>query len=311
MKKYKRPYKKGYLGAGKGHRLYYECCGNKKGIPALFLHGGPGAGFNEKHKELFDLKKFNVIFFDQRGAGRSRPFATIKANTTKHLVEDISKILDFLDFKRVFLFGGSWGSTLALAYAIKNPKRVLGMFLRGIFLATKEENRFYTTDVKNFFPDEYEKMISLVPKNKRNNVLGYYHGQMMGKNKKKRKKYAYEWSIYEHSILKLVPDKNPEKSIKKFPYLSLGVLETYYLSNRCFMPEGYILKNAGKLKMPVSIVQGRYDLVCPPVNAWKLHNALPNSRMRFTIAGHSASDPETKKATKQEMARFARILKKF
>ena len=307
----KHPYKKGYLAVGEGHKLYYELCGNKKGLPVLFLHGGPGAGFNENHKKLFDFKKFNVIFLDQRGAGRSKPFAGIKTNKTSNLVKDISKILDYLNIKRVFLFGGSWGSTLALVYAIRNPKRVIGMFLRGIFLATREENRFYTHDVKNFFPAEYERMISLVPESRRNDVLRYYCRQMMGNDKKKRGKYAYEWSLYEHSILKLVPDKNPGKSIKKFPCLSLGVLETYYLSNGCFIPEGYILKNAKKLKMPVSIAQGRYDLICPPVNAWKLHRMLPNSRIHFAISGHSGSDPETKKITKKEMSRFERILRKF
>lgn len=301
-----KPYKKGYFDVGDGHKLYYECCGNKKSVPILFLHGGPGAGFNDGNKEYFDLRKCNLILFDQRGAGRSKPFASIENNNTDKLVQDINKLMDFLEIKKFMIFGGSWGSTLALIYAIRNPKKVKAMILRGIYTATKDENRFYTEDVKYVFPEEYEQMASLVPKDKRKNILKYYAEKMRYGNKKTRKKYAFEWTLYEMSIISLFSKKNRENKIKKFPYLSLGVLETYYLSNNCFIPEGYILKNSKKLKMPISIVQGRYDMVCPPITAYRLHKKLPRSRLNFTISGHSGSDPETKNALREEVKAFVK-----
>lgn len=306
-----QPYKKGYLDVGEGHKLYYEFIGNRKGIPVVFLHGGPGAGFNKKHREFFDFKKYNVLFFDQRGAGKSRPFATINANTTDRLVEDINKVMEFAGVEKAIIFGGSWGSTLALVYAVKYPEKVRGMVLRGIYLASKEDDTFYTENAKYMYPKEYQRMMSNVPENERKNIVKYYHKRMMGKNIKERQKYAFEWSLYEHSILSLVPDKNPEKSIKKYPYLSLGVLETYYLSNGCFIPEGYILKNAHKLRMPVSITHGRYDCVCPFSSAWKLHKSIPKSRFNIAISGHSASDPAMKKKLIEELGHITSKIRRF
>jgi len=312
MKKFSKPYRKGYLDVGEGHSLYYECCGNQKGLPVLFLHGGPGYGFGSRSKDFFELNKCNLVLFDQRGAGRSKPFASTQANTTGRLVKDINKLLDFLNFKKVFLFGGSWGSTLALMYAIKNPKRVMGMLLRGIYTATKKENDFYVNDVKLFFPEDYPRFISLVPQKYRGNPLKYYTKRMANGSKKIRQKYAFAWARYEHSILKLVPEdiKKIEEETKKSNYLSLGVLETYYLSNGCFIPNDYIIKNAGKIKVPVSIVQGRYDMVCPPITAWKIHRAIKNSRLQLTISGHSSSDPETSQALRKEMKRFCNLYQK-
>ena len=312
MKKFPKPYRKGYLDVGEGHNLYYEFVGNKKGIPIIFLHGGPGSGFSEKNKGFFDFKKQNVLFFDQRGAGRSKPFASIKANTTGKLVQDINKIMDFAGIKKAIVFGGSWGSTLALAYAIKFPERVLGMVLRGIYTGSREENEFYTENTKYIFPAEYARMISLVPEKERKNIIRHYHKKMISGSKKRRRKYAYEWALYEHSILQLVPEKNAEKSLKKYPFEALGVLETYYISNGCFMPDGYILKNAGRLrKIPISIIHGRYDMICPVYTAFWLHEALPKSKLHIMTSGHSASDPETKKKLIDELHRISGIIKKF
>ena len=301
-----KPYKKGYLDVGDNYKIYYECCGNRKGLPILFLHGGPGAGFGEKHKQSADLRKTNLILFDQRGAGRSRPFASIKDNTTAKLVQDINKLLDFLEIKKVVLHGGSWGSTLALVYAIRNPKKVSGLILGGIFLTTDEDNKFYNYTGKYFFPTVYERMISFVPKNRRKNPLKFYAEKMMTGDKKIRKKYAQEWSNYEHALMELIPSKQKHKLTKND--ISLGVLETYYLSKGCFIPEGYILKNAKKIKVPVSIIHGQYDMICPPRNAWKLHNAIHGSKLQFVMAGHGFNN-ETRKAVVAELKRFTTLIK--
>jgi proline iminopeptidase len=300
------PYKKGYLHVGDGHELYFECCGKKDKPAILFLHGGPGGGFHKKDKDFFNLNKWNLILFDQRGSGRSKPFASLKHNTTDDLVEDINKLLDHLGLKKVFLFGGSWGSTLALIYAIRNPSRVHAMVLRGIYLATKSEEDFYVHGgVANFYPEEFEKMISLVPVNKRKAVLQYYAHKMMTGSKQQQEKYAYAWSTYEMSISRLV-QKDVKKTVREFPALSLGRLETYYLAHGCFIPEGYILNNVHKLKMPVTIVQGRYDLVCPPISAFQLAKKLPRGKLHVTTSGHSSGDPQTKQLLKKEVERLLR-----
>lgn len=306
---YKRSYKRGYLKVSKIHRLYYELCGNPKGKPVLFLHGGPGAGFSERDKRFFNPKTYNVILFDQRGSGRSRPFASLKENTTFDLVEDIKKLLEFLKIKKVFIFGGSWGSTLALVYAIKYPKTVSGMLLRGIFLSSKDDiNHYAKGGIKNFFPDVWSRFINLVPKKYRNDPVSYYLEQMTSKNKKIREKYAFEWAYYEMSILKLDTNhKEILKGLKQFSYKSLAPLEAYYIKNNCFLPNDYILNNCYKIsKLPISIVHGRYDFVCPVTNAYQLHKKLKNSRLYIVCAGHSSSEREINKRLISEMKKFSK-----
>ncbi|MFH1916081.1 MAG: prolyl aminopeptidase [Nanoarchaeota archaeon] len=299
-----KPYMKGFLPVGQGHKLYFECCGNRSGPSVLYLHGGPGAGFDDDDKTYFDLKKLNVILFDQRGAGRSTPFASIKNNTTDHLITDINKLLDHLHIKHAFIFGGSWGSTLALIYTIRNPKRVTGLLLRGIYLATKKENKFYVGGgVAKFFPDEFEKFIENVPKGQE--PQRYYLQMMRSKDRKTREKFAYAWTRYELSILKLqMTDQKIKKAMKKYNYISIGTLEAHYLSQGCFIPGGYILRHAGKIKVPVSIVQGRYDMICPPEAAWDLHKRISQSKLHLVFGGHSSSEPALKKKLVSEMKRM-------
>ena len=308
-----KPYKKGFLRVSDGYTLYYELCGNPKGIPVLYLHGGPGAGIWPKDRRYFNPKIYNAILFDQRGAGKSRPFASTKNNTTWKLVEDINALLGHLGIEKVFLFGGSWGSTLALVYAIKNPSRVTGMLLRGVWLADREDMEKYYMGggAANHFPDAWERLIGNVPKSMRKNPLPYFVRQMNSRNRKIRDKYAKEMAIYEMTMLMLdMKKKTVEKYLKRGTYKSLGPLETHYISNHCFLEDNFILRNSKTLsRIPTVIVHGRYDVICRPLLAWKLHKALPKSRLYFVIAGHSSSDKKVEEKLVEEMDKFAKVLK--
>lgn len=297
-----KAYKKGYFKVGDGHQIYYELCGNPEGKPVMFVHGGPGGGFSDKDKRFFNLKKFNVILFDQRGSGRSKPFASLNGNTTFKLAEDMRKLLGYLKIDKIILFGGSWGSTLSLVYAIRYPETVIGMVLRGIFLGSNEENDYFVYGVKDHFPEAWERMASLVPEKNRKNIIEYYYNQMNSKNEKIRKKFTLEWARYEFSVSKLIySEKKVKETLKEVRYEAFSLIELHYLKNNCFLPKNYILNNAGKIKCPVSIVHGRYDLVCSPESAYRLDEKLKNSKLFFTLAGHSASDEENEKMLIKEI----------
>jgi proline iminopeptidase len=304
---FRKPYKKGFLTVSNGHNLYYELYGNPKGKPVLFLHGGPGGGCSKRDKRFFNPKKINVIFFDQRGAGKSRPFASTKANTTWHLVEDIKKLLAHLGLKKVFLFGGSWGSTLALIYAINYPETVSRMLLRGIFLAdSSDTNYFINGPAKELCPEAYERFTKIVPKKFQKNIPKYYHKQMNSKNPKTRKTFLFEWGLYEQSIMPLEYNlKKALKRMKKWNYTAVAKIENHYFINNCFLPKNYIIKNASKLsKIPTIIIHGRYDLVCSPLSAYKLHKKIKNSKLFFVTAGHSAKDKQIETKLIEEMKKY-------
>ncbi len=305
-----KPYRHGYLDVGDGHELYYELCGNPKGRPVLYVHGGPGAGCDGKSRRFFNPKKWNIILFDQRGANRSKPFGSVKDNTTKKLVGDIRQLLNYLGISRVFLFGGSWGSTLSLVYAIKYPETVAGMLLRGIFLGRKKDILYtYGGGAQEYFPDAWERFTSRVPERKRKNTIGYYSSMMQSKNKKVREKFAFEFAYYELSLLKLSMQHNDVMRIMRKAsshpgHRSMAIIESYYMKNNCFLPANYILNNCHRItaaKIPVSIVQGRYDMLCPPMQAWLLHNALPKSRLFYVTAGHAGSEPAIQSKLVEEM----------
>ncbi|OQX81591.1 MAG: prolyl aminopeptidase [Bacteroidetes bacterium 4484_276] len=298
-------YQTGYVDVSDGYKLYYELYGNPKGIPVLFLHGGPGAGFGEKDKQFFDKERYNVIFFDQRGASRSKPFGSIKNNTTQHLVEDINKVLDYLNFDKVYIFGGSWGSTLALVYAIHYPRRVSGLILRGIWLANKYGLEHYIGGgIKEFFPDVWDRFVKLVKEGE--NPVDYYLKNMLSDDKKVSDKFAYEWAYYEMSFYTINKISNTEEVLKTFSHKSLAILEAHYIKNKCFIPEDYIINNADKIKdIKTSIVQGRYDFICPPIQAFRLQSKLNNSKLNIVNSGHSAGDEETKKALIAELRRIS------
>jgi proline iminopeptidase len=307
--KFPAPYKKGYFKVSGGHELYYELYGNPKGVPVLFFHGGPGGGFSDKHKTSFNPKKHNVLFFDQRGSGKSKPFASIENNTTQDLISDAKKLLDFVGFKKVYVFGGSWGSTLALLFAIEYPKLVTGLLLRGIFLASKDEMVSYYYPgpaVKFFFPEVWERFISLVPENKRSKTVEYYLEKML--NGPDREKYLYEWCLYESCVMSIDYDlEKTEKEIKQDKtYEAVSILEAHYFVNNSFLEDNFILQNAKKLKnIPTVIVQGRYDVVCPPFYAHKLKQQMPHAKLLFVKAGHASSDRAIKKKLIEEMEKIS------
>ncbi len=297
-------YKNGYISVSANHKLYFELYGNPKGIPVIFLHGGPGAGFSDKDKSFFDKRRYNVILFDQRGASRSKPFGSIKDNTTQHLVNDINKILDYLKFDKVYVFGGSWGSTLALVYAIHNPERVAGLILRGIWLCDKYSiNHYIAGGIKEYYPDVWERFSSHVKKGEK--PADYYLKQMLSKNKKISEKYAYEWAYYEMSFYTIRKIERTEELLHTFSYKSLAIMEAHFIKNNCFLPDDFIMKNIDKIRnIRTTIVHGRFDFICPPVQAFRLQAALKNSKLNIMTAGHSGYDKENFKKLKTELRRI-------
>lgn len=291
------------LPVSKDHTLYVQEWGNKNAKTTfMFLHGGPGSGCNDKHKLLFDPNLNRVLFFDQRGAGKSLPSGRLKENSTDHLVKDINKILAIYKIKKVVLVGGSWGSTLALAYATKHPRKVQAMVLRGIFTGTQAEIDFLDHGhFRYFYPEAWEEFASSAPTKFQDNPAAY-HGPRVLKNTAEGKKSAYAYNRLEGSIMSLDDRYTPIEFNIFEPHGSQ--IEVFYMQNHCFLPEGYILKNASKLTMPIWLIQGRYDMVCPPITAYNLHKTLPNSKLQWTVAGHSGSDRENFDATKIVISSF-------
>lgn len=291
------PYDHGLLAVGDGHEVYWEACGNPKGKPALFLHGGPGGGCNENHRRLFNPKKYNIILFDQRGCGRSTPHACLEANTTNHLVADIEKLRKLLGIDRWLVLGGSWGSTLALAYAEKHPQRVTALVLRGIFaLRKKELDWFYNGGAANLFPDLWEPFVSILSPTERKDIMGSYRRRLVSPNKKRRLQAALAWTEWEKKTSHLFIEQETKKGSDKNKFaIAFASIENHYFINGGFIKEGQLLRNAGKLKnIPGVIIQGRYDVVCPAITAWELHKKWPESRLTIIPdAGHAYNEPGT------------------
>lgn len=302
-------YGSGYISVGEGHTLYYELYGNPKGIPVLFFHGGPGSGFSQKYKKYVDPQKHNTIFFDQRGSGKSTPFASVENNTTQDLILDTKKLLDHLKIQKAYLFGRSWGATMALLFAIEYPQMVTGMLIGGVFLASKKEIYDYYLGGYSalYYPEVWDRFISLVPENKRDQVIKYYFEKMHSKDEKEKEEYLYEWAFYEMSLMALNPNFDSiEKEMRNDKsYRSLSPLEAHYMINNCFLEDDFILKNTSKIKnIPTTIIQGRYDIVCPPISAYKLHKKLSKSVLYFVTAGHRGSDSKTKRKIIEEMSKI-------
>jgi proline iminopeptidase len=304
------PYASQHLGVSGGHQLYVEQVGNPEGIPVLFLHGGPGAGCEPYHRRFFDPQVYRVVLFDQRGCGRSTPHAGLAENTTWDLVADIEVIRQALGIERWMLFGGSWGSTLALAYAETHPERVLGMVLRGIFLCRDEEiSWFYQSGASRIFPDYWEDFIAPIPPAERADLLHAYHRQLTGENEIQRMAAAKAWSVWEGRTASLRP--NPAVvDFFSHPHtaLSLARIECHYFVNHAFLRPNQLLDDAPKLAgIPGVIVQGRYDLICPMSSAWELHRAWAGSELSVIAdAGHSAAEPGIRSALIESTDRFAR-----
>ncbi|HET6629859.1 MAG TPA: prolyl aminopeptidase [Woeseiaceae bacterium] len=289
------PNRSGMLDVGDGHELYYEESGNPRGKPAVFLHGGPGGGTTPKMRQFFDPAAYRIVLFDQRGAGRSRPHANLEANTTWHLVDDIERLRQHLGIERWQVFGGSWGSTLALAYAETHPERVTELVLRGIFmLREKEIEWFYQRGVSEIFPDLWQDFLAPIPERERGDLLHAYHRRLTGEDGRSRLRAAKAWSVWEGSTSTLLPRPEVRKTFEEDDMaLSMARIESHYFVNGGFMEDGQLLRDIGRVRhLPAVIVQGRYDVVCPPVTAWELSRAWPEADLRIVPdAGHAAFEP--------------------
>lgn len=306
------PFETGYLEVGDGHRIYFEQSGNPLGKPALFVHGGPGAGGDVNARRFFDPKGYRIIVFDQRGAGRSRPRASLEANTTWHLVADIEKLRRHLGVARWLVFGGSWGSTLALAYAQARPAAVSELVLRGIFMLRKKElDWFYQGGASEIFPDRWREFVAPIPAEERSDLLRAYHERVTGTDEIARSEAARAWSRWEGATSSLAPnpDREAEVSAPEFA-LVLARIETHYFINRGFFEhEAQLLEGVHAIReIPCVIVQGRYDVVCPMRSAWELAQAWPEADLRVVAdAGHSAYEPGI---THELVTATARFLKR-
>jgi len=289
------------------HSMYWEECGRADGIPAVFLHGGPGAGSTSKHRRFFDPDAYRVIVYDQRGAGRSRPLGELRDNTTPHLVADLEALRRHLGVERWLVFGGSWGSTLAIAYAEAHPERCLGLVLRGIFLCRRSEIDWFLYGLRTVFPEPWEKFSGFLPRAERDDLLRNYHRRLIDPDPAIHMPAARAWSIYEGSCSTLLP--SPE-TVAYFAgdtvALGLARIEAHYFENDIFLAENALLANAGRLLgVPGVIVQGRYDMVCPLVSAHELHLAWPQADYRIIPdAGHSAWEPGILGALVEATERF-------
>lgn len=290
------PYRTGTLQVSPIHALYFEEVGNPKGVPVVFLHGGPGAGIGPKHRRFFDPAHYRVILFDQRGAGRSQPLAELEENTTEHLLNDIEMLRATVGVEKWLVFGGSWGSLLGLCYAIRWPERVSGLILRGIFLGRPHEVHWlYQEGASRVFPEAFERYLRIIPPAERGDLMAAYHKRLVSEDPVERMRAAQAWSLWEASVCKLIPDEAflREMSADR-QALSLARLENHYCRQGLFLPSpNHVLENAARLAgLRTLIIQGRYDMACPAESAWDLHRALPQSELRIVPdAGHSATEP--------------------
>jgi proline iminopeptidase len=305
------PFDRGRLRVSPIHELYYEQCGNPNGQPAVFLHGGPGGGVVPEYRQFFDPQHYRAVLFDQRGSGQSTPHANLEDNTTWDLVSDIERIREHLGIPRWLVFGGSWGSTLSLAYAETHPDRATALVLRGIFLCRPNEIRWFYEEGQGasaIFPDTWEEYVSIIPESERGDMLGAYHRRLMSDRESVRLEAARAWSIWEASTSKLYPDqKLIDHSAGEHFALALARIECHYFVNNCFFPtDNYLLENIGKIRqIPGVIVQGRYDVVCPATSAWDLHRAWPEAEFHMIPdAGHSALEPGITSALVEATDRF-------
>lgn len=289
------PFKSGMLDVGDGHQVYWELCGNPSGKPAVFLHGGPGSGCNPDHRRLFNPDNYCVLLFDQRGCGRSTPHASLEANTTWHLVADMEKLRSLVGAQSWLVFGGSWGSTLALAYAQMYPQRVRELVLRGIFTARPEELHWYYQEGASWmFPDEWEHFVAPIPLEERSDLMGAFHRRLTGTDLDAQLKAAVAWSRWEGHTVTLLPDATLDEAHSD-PHFALAFsrIENHYFMNKGFLEDQQLLRDASKLQgIPGVIVQGRYDMVCPVKTAWELHKAWPEAKFQLVNnAGHSYKEP--------------------
>jgi len=304
------PYDSGYLEAD-GHRIYYEQVGNPHGKPAVFVHGGPGGGGDVNARRFFDPSAYRIVVFDQRGSGRSRPHAALDGNTTWDLVADMERLRARLEIDRWLVFGGSWGSTLALAYAEAHPEPITELVLRGVFLLRRSELRwFYQHGASELYPERWQEFLAPIPVAERDDLLGAYHRRLTSADPAAQHAAARAWSVWEGATSSLLPNEDRETAFAAPDFaLALARIETHYFVNRGFFrSETQLLDDVGRIRgIPGVIVQGRYDVVCPAVTAWELSRHWPEATLVIVQdAGHSAYEPGITHELVEATDRFAR-----
>ncbi|MEL7026147.1 MAG: prolyl aminopeptidase [Pseudomonadota bacterium] len=288
------PFDQRMLDVGDGHRVYVEQCGNPEGVPVVVLHGGPGGGCSPAMRRYFDPSYYRVVLFDQRGCGRSRPHASVEANTTWHLVRDIELIRETLGIDKWLVFGGSWGATLALIYGETHPSRVLHLILRGVFLMTRAElDWFYGGGAGQFWPEVWARFKNMVPEDEHDDLIAAYGRRLFSGDHGMETRFARAWTSWENTLASIENDGPGGDSPTEYAR-AFARLENHYFSNSGFLEEdGWVMANVGKIaRVPGTIVQGRYDMICPPASASRLHESWPSSRLVMVPrAGHALSEP--------------------
>jgi proline iminopeptidase len=283
------------LKAGDLHRIYYEVCGNPEGQPVVFVHGGPGSGCNPTQRRFFDPAHYRIVLIDQRGCGRSEPQGATEQNTTADLIADMEAIRQQLGLDKWLVFGGSWGSTLALAYAVQHPERVSGLILRGIFLSRGNELQWFLGQVQTFFPEPWQTLCDYLNTDERHDPLGAYEKRIFSDDPQVNLPAAIRWNAYESSIMALLPrPAQAGQTINGEIELARARVQIHYIRHDCFVGKSDLLGQVQQRlsHIPTIIVQGRYDMVCPPLTAWELSRAMPHAAFHMIEdAGHSAMEP--------------------
>ena len=303
------PHARGWLPVGDGHEVYWEICGNPGGKPAVFLHGGPGGGCSPEHRRLFDPERYRVLLFDQRGCGRSKPHGSLDANTTWDLVGDIERLRELMGVERWLVFGGSWGSTLALAYAEAHPERVSELVLRGIFLLRHWELLwYYQHGASLLFPDKWEGFLAPIPPEEQDDLIAAYRRRLIGPDPQVQLEAARAWSLWEGETITLMPNEGFSRQFGADDFArAFARIENHYFVHGGWLEEGQLLRDVGRIRdIPGVIVQGRYDIATPAASAWDLHRAWPEADFVLVEgAGHAYSEPGIQTALLAATHRFA------
>ena len=289
------PYESGLLDVGDGHELYWERCGTPGAKPVVFLHGGPGTGCSPDHRRQFDPQLYDILLFDQRGSGRSTPHASLEANTTWHLVDDIERLRTRFGVDRWMVYGGSWGSTLALAYAQTHPERVTELVLRGIFTFRETElDWLYHYGASEIFPDKWQDFLDPIPEEERHDLVAAYHRRLTGDDRAEQLRAAKAWSKWEAETVTLLPDPHVIEEFTSDDFaIAVARIENHYMVNKGWLEEGQLIRNVDRIRdIPAVIVQGRYDCCTPPVTAWALAKACTEARLEIIPdASHLFNEP--------------------
>jgi proline iminopeptidase len=302
------PFESGHVDVGDGHSVYYELCGNPKGKPVVFLHGGPGIGLSPEHRRFFDPRRYRIFLFDQRGCGRSTPLASIEANTTQHLIRDIELFRERLGVRKWLVFGGSWGSTLSLAYAAAHPEACAGLIVRGIWLCRKPDLQWWLYGIRLFFPEYWDEFAGFLPEAERGDLLEAYFRRLIDPDPAVHLQAAAAWKTYETRMGTLLPKPGSDRPPTPAT-LAMSRIEAHYMRNKVFLPENAILESVSRFRhVPGVIVHGRYDVICPAEGAIALSRAWPEAQLTMVPdAGHSALEPGIRKALIAATDRFAAL----